>query len=150
MARAEYDSKGLPVVGTRNPSGNLTVRLDKQGWVVLGQLRELWSAERGVNLSITDVVRAALFHARDLVLSFEVNATPEVKEATVEVCLACNVVPEGNAYSCLACGRRLAETQVSDLLCIQGHAVATEEKKEEVRKVVIKPAEVRKSRKKKG
>lgn len=150
MSTQFYDEKGLPIRDGKNSSGNATVRFDTRTWGIISEMRAKWSKELGYNLSITETLRAAVWHAAEVVFSglFQ-DKKASIPPAAPE-CNACYPVATGDAATCNDCGRGLVQDSFSDTMVIQGYATATDEAKEKAREVASNPAPEKKSRRRKG
>lgn len=67
MARKQLDANGFPVRHAPASNGSLTIRPTKEAWAAMAELRVRWSKEHDVNLSLTDVVNAALIQTHNAV-----------------------------------------------------------------------------------
>jgi len=63
MKQPELDENGLPVKGSRNASGMLSVKLSDEDWGRVGDLITQWSKENRIRLSIGDAIRACIIQA---------------------------------------------------------------------------------------
>lgn len=126
MRKKLYDEDGFPVVQVGSGGPNLTVRNDDALRERIAALKEHYEAERRMPLSISDVVRAAVFKVyADVQGGAKQPPTPPPAAGhpfLFSECNQCEEVEDGQDYKCVKCGRDLKATQHSDLMCIQGQA----------------------------
>lgn len=125
MPKKVIGEDGFPVRAGLGGGPNLTVRNDAALVEKVAALKDIYEAERRMTLSISDVVRAAVFQA----YAHKKAATPPAppppplpESPPYSECNQCEEAEGGTEYGCTKCGRRLKATMLTDLMCIQGTA----------------------------
>lgn len=125
MRKKVIGEDGFPLKAEASAGPNLTVRNDDALREKIAALKDFYEGERMQALSISDVVRAAVFKAYADIKA--VSPPPPTSPPAPVVppyseCNQCEEAEGGKEYKCCKCGRGLKATMLTDLMIIQGTA----------------------------
>lgn len=114
------DAKQIMRIKGAKPKGSITFRATASDWEHIMAVKHSYEKISGCVATVTEVIACCLELGAAALAGDEAVASGEADKPTAEPdneCIYCDGVPDGNAFQCNHCGRKL----IADLVAIDLH-----------------------------